>query len=422
MPEESTRPDTMPHAPHAEAAALCCIIEHPKRFTPQAWEAQLDAGHFYLPRHSALWTLVSQRTKDGKSVDPVSLREAIRDQKPAGLSVSCFSDILLTEFDDKAWHGYVETLRDRYTRRIAVQAGQSIIDDNLDGAAALNAIRRASELASSVFSGSTAVKDAKTAIGAFIATLEERRENGKMPGLSTGIDELDHHTGGLRNGELWVIGAKTSMGKSALMLQMAWHALSNGKRVAIFTLEMGADEVIGRLLSCGEGVPIGQILNPQTLATFSLKKIKASLENLKKTGLMVCDNSDQTIDFISGHCQRISDTGKLDLIVIDYLQLVTAPRIKGQNREQEVAGISRACKQLAKRIKCPVITATQLNEQGQARESRAIEQDADTVILVHPPAKDQTDITVQFWKCRNAARGVSLNAKFDGAHQKFTFT
>ena len=85
-----------------------------------------------------------------------------------------------------------------------------------------------------------------------------------------------------------------------------------------------------------------------------------------------------------------------------------------------MAGISRACKQLAKRLKCPVITATQLNEQGQARESRAIEHDADSVLFI-VQNKDDENQTVQFWKCRNGKRGDLLKARLNGEFQRFTF-
>jgi replicative DNA helicase len=126
-----------------------------------------------------------------------------------------------------------------------------------------------------------------------------------------------------------------------------------------------------------------------------------------------------TIDTISGHCIRMKETDGLDLVVIDYVQMVASPRVKGQNREQEVASISRACKQLAKRLRCPVLTATQLNEQNQSRESRAIEHDADNVLVIDH-TKDGS--TVQFWKCRNGKRGTMFRAVMDGLHQSFSLS
>jgi replicative DNA helicase len=420
MNEEHENTLTPPFAHDAEAAMICCVVENPKRFASRASESQITRDFFHKPAHSSLWSLLFSRITNGKSVDPISVREAIKDERPENLSVSDLSDVLLSQYDEKAWHGYIETLRDRYARRLAINTGAQVASDNADGQSAVAMLRKAAEMASAALAGSSAVLDSKRAVAAFIAAFEERHTNGEMPGMSTGISQLDELTGGLRRGELWVIGAKTSVGKSVMMLQIAASAIKAGKRVAIFSLEMGVEEVIGRMVSCENRINIGHILNPRKMAKADMLKIKKAVEDFQDTGMMVCDAGDMTIDAISGHCQRLSDEGGLDLVVIDYLQMIASPRIKGQNREQEVACISRACKQLAKRIKCPVITATQLNEAGQARESRAIEQDADAVFLI-TPKKDDEGCIIQAWKCRNGKRGVEFPAVMDGEYQKFRF-
>ena len=409
-----------PASPETEAAALCCIIENPARFAPLAWESQLSAELFHDPANAALWTIASRLVRDGKPSDPASLRAVIRSEKPAGLTLSRFSAILLTEFSPDSWHGYVETLRDCYARRISFEAGRSVVSDNLDGQAAVAALRKAAETAAGAMAGTSAVLNSEKAVTAFLQSLSDRYENGESPGLPTGIQVIDQHTGGLRDGELWVVGAKTSGGKSIFMLQVAIEALRENKRVAIFSLEMGAGEVVGRMISCGWHLNIGEIMNPRGLTKGAIGKIQAAAEELRQSQLMVCDLADLSMESISGHCQRLADSAPLDLVVIDYIQLVTAPRIKGQNREQEVAGISRACKQLAKRLRCPVMTATQLNENGKSRESRAIEHDADVVWLIDPPC-DRGISTFNAWKCRNGKRGEQFRAEMDGAKQRFTF-
>ncbi len=411
--------DSVPVAAHAEAAAICCLIDNPARFTAEAWESQITGEFLHLAHHSALWELITRRFRDGKSVDPVSIREAIKDEKIPHLTVSDLSDVLLTEFDETAWHGYVETLRDRHARRIAIGAGSTVSDQNLNGEDAVAALRDAAERATAALSGISSVMNAKKAVQTFLDKMHEQQANGEIPGSSTGITVLDQLTGGLRKGELWVIGGKTSMGKSALMLQIAESVIDDGKRVAIFSMEMEADEIVGRLISCSQKIDFGEIRNPRTITACALPKIKTAAQALATSGLMICDAADQTIETISGNSQRLADSNGIDLVVIDYLQLITARRIKGQNREQEVAAMSRGCKQLAKRLKCPVITATQLNEMGQTRESRAIENDADAVFLIHP--KNDGMMSLQVWKCRNAKRGDTFEMKFHGHHQQFIF-
>lgn len=419
MTTNDTTPAPLPHAPEAEAAVLACLIESPSRFAPMAWESQIGADYFHDPAHRALWELLTTRLANGLPVDPVSVSEEIRDKRPAPLSSTRLHGILLTEFSPPAWPGYVETLRDRHARRLVIQAGRASEDENETGEQAVARIRKAAESATLALSGASAVLDAKTSVKAFLASLTSRYENGEIPGAATGIAELDAYTGGLRPGELWVIGAPTSSGKSVFMLQVAGELIKASKRVAIFSLEMGADEVVARMISCHWRISMFELMNPQKTTKGAIPKIQRAASELEASELFICDRADQSMEFIAGHCQRLADIKPLDLVVIDYLQLVSAPRIKGQNREQEVAGISRACKQLAKRMKCPVITATQLNEQGKSRESRAIEQDADCVLFFSAATDEQTAC---LWKCRNGKRGVAMKVSLNGEMQKFTFS
>jgi replicative DNA helicase len=411
----------LPTAPDAEASILALIIEEPKRFARKAWEAQISSEFFSAQPNAAMFRILMDRIRSQRPVDPSSIKEDIRKLKPEGLAISDLAAILNQEKSDEGWEGYMAALRDTHARRLIITAATSSAGQ--DGRQALDAMRKASEAASAALEGLSAVSDSKKAVNAFLKAFLERKENGLTPGISTGIEAIDQHTGGMRKGELWVIGAKTSGGKSILMIQMASEAVANGKRVAIFTLELATEEIVGRMISCMGRIPISQIMNPSTVTDYYWPKIEDQVKKLKDTGLLVCDSPDLTIDTISGHCIRLQETKGLDLVVIDYVQMVASPRIKGQNREQEVASISRACKQLAKRLRCPVLTATQLNEAGQSRESRAIEHDADNLFVIdHKADKEKPIVTIQAWKCRNGVRGTIFNATMDGLHQKFTVT
>lgn len=407
----------LPNAPDAEAALLACIIEDPRRFASKAWESELAGDFFSVQANAALFQILMDRIRAQKPVDPSSVKEDIRKLKPEGLKVSTLLDVLNCEKSTEGWDGYLAAIRDTYSRRVLINAAKESFDKS--GIEALDSIRKAADAAAAAITGQSAILDGKAAVLAFLSAFDDRYKNGSKPGISTGIERIDEHTGGMRKGELWVVGAKTSGGKSILMLQMASNAIIEGKRVAIFTLELAAEEVVGRLVSCVGRIPISQIMNPKTITNFHLPKIKETTKQLETSGLLVCDSANLTIDAIAGHCIRIKETGGLDLVLIDYLQMISAHRIKGQNREQEVASISRACKQLAKRLKCPVITATQLNENNQARESRAIEHDADNVLFIDH-GKDGESCKIQFWKCRNGRRGDSFDAVMDGLHQRFT--
>jgi replicative DNA helicase len=414
-----TKPDPsidLPSAPDAESAILACLIDYPARFGPIALEAGLSSEYFHLAAHRGIFGIILNRLRADKPLDPASLKEDIRKFKPDGVTIGGFATVLNCEFSPDAWDGYVSAIRQTAAKRLLIKSAQ--MTDATNGYDAVAAMRTATELAQDILQGSSEIYDAKRASKAFLAALTERREAGTTAGTPTGISAIDEHTGGVRPGELWVIGAKTSGGKSVLMLQMAADLIREGKRVAIFSLELGVEEVMARLISGIARVSMSQIQNPRQLCKINLAKIERTIQDLSSQNFAICDMSGLTMDQISAHCIRLKETRGLDMVVIDYLQMVSAPRVKGQNREQEVAGISRQCKQLAKRLKCPVVTATQLNEQGQSRESRAIEHDADNVLMI---SDDGDNSSIQFWKCRNGERGKQFLARLNGEFQRFDF-
>jgi replicative DNA helicase len=414
-----TQPDPsidLPSAPDAESAILACLIDYPARFGPIALEAGLAGEYFHLAAHRGIFGIILNRLRADKPLDPASLKEDIRKFKPDGVTLGGLATVLNCEFSPDAWEGYVSALRQTAAKRLLIKSAQ--MTDQTNGYDAVSAMRTATELAQDILQGSSEVYDAKRASNAFIAALTERRDAGTTAGASTGIPAIDDHTGGVRPGELWVVGAKTSGGKSVLMLQMAADMIRDGKRVAIFSLELGVEEVMARIVCGITRVSMAQIQNPRQLCKVSLGKIQRTIQDLATQNFAICDMSGLTMDQISAHCIRLKETRGLDLVVIDYLQMVSAPRVKGQNREQEVAGISRQCKQLAKRLKCPVLTATQLNENGQSRESRAIEHDADNVLMI---IDNGENVNIQFWKCRNGERGKMFLARLNGEFQRFDF-
>jgi len=400
---------------------LCCLIENQAKFWPLASEAALSVEFFHLPETSALWKITAALLREGKRIDPATVRDAIKNERPTGLGLAAFSRILGTEFEHGAWDGYIDSLRDRLARRLSITAGSTVANENLSGPEALAALKDAASRAASALSGTSAVADAKSSVRAFLASLEERFNNGDLPGMATGMEPVDEKTGGLRPGELWVVGAPTSWGKSVFMLQATGGAIRDGKNVAVFSLEMSKEEIVARIVSSQWQISMGELMNPKTTKKHTMPKIQAAAKEMEALGLMICDSADQSVDTIAGHCERIQDTRKLDLVVVDYLQLVSTPRVKGQNREQEVASISRGLKQLAKRLHCPVITATQLNEQGKSRESRAIEHDADCVLFLSAADSPGDFQEAKFWKCRNGERGEVMKAKLNGEFQRFTF-
>ncbi len=219
----------------------------------------------------------------------------------------------------------------------------------------------------------------------------------KVPvvGVASGYSDLDMITGGFRSGQFIIIAARPAMGKTSLALNIASHAAVNlGKKVAIFTMEMSADEVVMRMFSGAAEVNMDSMLKGFGMNEEKLIRIMQASEVLSTKQIYIDESGTNTPLDIRAKTRRLAaEVGSLDLIIIDYLQLMTLPREK-DNRQQEIAEISRALKILAKDMKIPVVALSQLNRLlenredkrprlSDLRESGAIEQDADLVMFIY---------------------------------------
>ncbi|HQF67599.1 MAG TPA: replicative DNA helicase [Candidatus Cloacimonadota bacterium] len=219
----------------------------------------------------------------------------------------------------------------------------------------------------------------------------------KVPvvGVASGYSDLDMMTGGFRPGQFIIIAARPAMGKTSLALNIASHAAVNlGKKVAIFTMEMAADEVVMRMFSGAAEVNMDSMLKGFGMNEEKLIRIMQASEVLSTKQIYIDESGTNTPLDIRAKTRRLAaEVGGLDLIVIDYLQLMTLPRER-DNRQQEIAEISRALKILAKDMKIPVVALSQLNRLlenredkrprlSDLRESGAIEQDADLVMFIY---------------------------------------
>ncbi len=226
--------------------------------------------------------------------------------------------------------------------------------------------------------------------------LERLSENkGEITGLATGWYDFDHLTTGLHPNEFIIIAARPAMGKTAFALNLATHvAMEQDKSVALFNLEMSAEQLAMRILSS-----LGQLegfkLRTGNLMNQDWKRINEAVSQLSNTNLVIDDTPGITIGEIRAKCRRLaSSENGLALVVIDYLQLISGGRNYGSNRQQEVSDISRSLKTLAMELGVPVIALSQLSRGVEAREDKrplmsdlresgSIEQDADIVMFLY---------------------------------------
>ena len=218
---------------------------------------------------------------------------------------------------------------------------------------------------------------------------------GEVTGLSTGWYDIDKVTSGLHENELIIIAARPAMGKTAFVLNLATHiAMNNTKAVALFNLEMGAEQLATRMLSA-----LGQIegnkLRTGNLMNNDWKRINEAVSQLSEANLYIDDTPGITIGEIRSKCRRLaSSEDGLGIVIIDYLQLISGGKGYGSNRQQEVSDISRALKTMAMELHIPVIAIAQLSRSVEGREEKrpimsdlresgSIEQDADIVSFLY---------------------------------------
>lgn len=257
-------------------------------------------------------------------------------------------------------------------------------------------------------------------------------EENPEPALSTGLSRLDACLcGGLRGGKLVVVGARPGVGKSALLSFVAKHAIQAGRRVLMVSLEMGEREVAGRLVSLVSGVS-GARMEAHTCSDGDKLAVLDAFRLLPGESFAV-STSARTPAAIRREALRMRATGGLDLLCVDYIQLLQ-PDVKTNGRTEAVGEISRALKLLAMELGIPILAAAQVNRastQGEERaprlselrESGSIEQDADVVILLHDPKETERRGAkpLQLFVAKNRqGRCGKLDLMFDGALMRFT--
>ncbi|MBQ6907625.1 MAG: replicative DNA helicase [Clostridia bacterium] len=264
--------------------------------------------------------------------------------------------------------------------------------------------------------------------------VENSKSTGKTVGLDTGFDELNYRTGGFRGGQLILIGGRPAMGKSSFAVNIAETvAITNKKPVAIFNLEMPKSMIVRRIF-CSQAYIDSQKILSGKFEGEDWARLGRVLDKIAVAPLYIDDSSSITVSEIHAKCQRIKQTHGLSMVVIDYLQLMRDDS-RTESRQVEVASISRALKVMAKELDVPVIALTQLNRANEKRpdkrptlsdirESGAVEQDADMVMLIHrddyynPDSSDKNMAEIIIAKHRMGETGT-FKLGWQGKYTKF---
>ncbi len=399
----------IPQAIGSEKGVLALMSMDPATYIGRAITLGMSEDYFYLPAHKLLWQLFLTRFNKNEPVDIVSVTQALEDQnhlEAVGGSAGLAEIYTFTTTGGYFEH-YVNTLKDKFILRsvinIATQSTTQAFDNPEDVAGLLDTVENQIFQIRERYSSTKDEQNLQTIILEAVNNFEKFIANkGQIQGLSTGFEELDRKSNGLKAGDMFVIAARPSMGKTSFLLNLMEHiALNEKKPTLLFSCEMPAVQIAERLLFARSGVRRSEILKRGNLSPQEAGHFKKAMSELMDSRLVIDDTASITINELRAKARRVMrDMGEIGVIGVDYLQLMRSLSKQAANsREREVAEISSGLKALAKELKVPVIVLAQLNrgpdsrtgasrgvpQISDLRESGAIEQDADMIGLLYRP-------------------------------------
>ena len=434
-----------PHSVEAEQSVLGGLLLDNAAFDKIA--DRISETDFYRDEHRRIYRQVQRLLERGRPADAVTVAESLDTAGEGGETggLAYLGELVANTPSAANIVRYAEIVRNRALLRRLVTAGDEIADS------ALNPVGRdpkqlLDEAEAKVFAiaeggfrhqtGFQHINPLLTQVVERIQELHDRDNPSEITGIPTGYHDLDNRTSGLQPGDLLIVAGRPSMGKTSFALNMAEHvAIEVGLPVAVFSMEMGGSQLAMRMLSSVGKLDAHRVrtgrLNDDEWArlSFALGKMHEAPLYIDETPAL------NPIDLRARARRLYRQCGKLGLIVIDYLQLMSAANGGGENRATEISEISRSLKGLAKELSVPVIALSQLNRSleqrpnkrpvmSDLRESGAIEQDADVIMFIyrdevyHPDTPDKGTAEIIIGKQRNGPIGT-VRLAFLGEYTRF---
>ena len=400
---------TPPHSVEAEQGVLGSMLISPRETIAECVE-KVNEDYFYVPAHQTIYTVLVELWNAGQAIDLITFTQVLRDRNLLeSVGGAAFVTSLFTFVPTAAnVQYYLEIVRDKYIlREIIVAATESVrrayeeqdeVNNLLD-----EVEQRIFAVGEDRFKGQMlTMKDQVMEAIESIEKLYERK--GGITGISTGFVEFDRMTSGMHGAEMIVIAARPSMGKTALVMNIAEHvAVQEKLPVGVFSLEMSSQQLVQRLLCSRARVNL-QKVRDGFLAERDFPSLTAAASKLAEARIFIDDSAGLSILELRAKARRLRAQHDVQLLIVDYLQLLRSTSRRAQdNRQLEISEISAGIKGLAKELKIPIIVVAQLNRQPEARsggkprlsdlrESGSIEQDADLVgLLVRPEIYEEDE-------------------------------
>ncbi|MBB5174759.1 replicative DNA helicase [Texcoconibacillus texcoconensis] len=389
---------TPPQNIEAEQAVLGAIFLEGEALVTAS--ERLDPDDFYRAAHQRLFQVMLTLGEKGEPVDLVTVTSELQDNKwleEVG-GVSYLSDLANAVPTAANIDYYSQIVEEKSLLRRLIRVATNIAAEgyaaeeeveNILNDAERTVLEIAQKKNTSAF---TSIKDVLIEAYDQIELLQTQTED--VTGIATGFTELDNITAGFQRSDLIIVAARPSVGKTAFALNISQNvATRSGENVAIFSLEMGASQLVMRML-CAEGNIDAQRLRTGQLEEEDWEKLTMAMGSLSNAGIYIDDTPGVKVNDIRAKCRRLKQEKGLGMIMIDYLQLIQGDGRNGENRQQEVSEISRELKGIARELDVPVIALSQLSRgvesrqdkrpmMSDLRESGSIEQDADIVSFLY---------------------------------------
>ena len=434
---------TPPHSIEAEQSVLGALL-----IDTTSWDQAADmvaAEDFYRPDHRVIFEALAELALSGRPGDVVTVAEQLerRGQLEQAGGLAYLGTLARDTPTAANVRAYAQIVRERALLRRLIEAGRAITASvfSEQGLSARDLVDRAEarvfEIAELGARSGSGVVRVSTLLPPLIDKIDEWHSNpDKLRGLATGFADFDRLTGGLRGGDLVIIAGRPSMGKTTLAVNMAEYAAvspDSKASVAIFSMEMPSEQLVTRMLSSIGHVPLNSIRTGR-VSDDDWVRITAATHQLSEARIFIDESAGLTPTELRARARRLKREHGLDLIVVDYLQLMQVPGTQ-ENRATEIAEISRGLKALAKELAVPVLALSQLNRSveqrtekkpvmSDLRESGALEQDADMILLIYRDEVYDKNTTkkgmaeIDLAKHRNGETGTFL-LTFQGQYTRF---
>jgi replicative DNA helicase len=431
-PPRSDKPTPRPLAPHsveAEEAVLGGILIDPAA----RWDVYgfLEAGHFFLLKHEAIYRAIRRLSDRGDAIDYLTVVEDLRAQNELDMVGGAAYITHLINHTPSAIYTetYGQVVHRAAIRRALLAAAQETAKDaHSEDVDVFDILERtqARVLALAESGYQDRVQSVGTLASADMDRVAARRDGADAPGLLTGFTDLDKILAGMKPEDLLIAAGRPGMGKSAFLLTIALHLARAGKRVGLWSLEMSGEQIVKRLIAMVSGIPLAEIIDGKLADAQWAEYVKAVAE-IDRLGIYIDDTPGLTPLQLRVSARRIANQKRLDLVLVDYLQLMEPAGAGSQKatRNDEVSYISRQLKLCARELHLPVIAAAQLSRAVESRQDKrpllsdlrdsgSIEQDADVVMFLYrddyynpefTERPNQVDVIVS--KHRNGPTGVA---------------